>query len=78
MLGLIQKESINVDTINKQCASCVFRYFCGSYCRGETISAGENLYSPYIRCSEWKQALIKIPARIAFIVSANKVDFVIS
>ena len=57
---IAQLKSINVDTINKQCASCVFRYFCGSYCRGETISAGENLYSPYIRCSEWKQALIKI------------------
>lgn len=53
-------KDLSVDNINLQCPKCVFRYFCGAYCRGETMSAGGSINDPYIRCIEWKQALIYV------------------
>lgn len=58
---IIEKlRKISVDGINDTCSNCVFRYFCGAYCRGETLSGGGTLQDPYIRCTEWKQALIYV------------------
>lgn len=51
---------ISVNNINEKCAQCAFKFFCGAYCRGETIANGKSLYDPYIRCDEWKQALLKV------------------
>lgn len=53
-------RSLNVETINQKCADCYFRFFCGAYCRGETLEAGKNINSPYVRCNEWKRGIIKI------------------
>lgn len=57
---LHELRSLNVDSLNAQCSDCDFRYFCGGYCRGETIASGGNLNSPYYRCTEWKRGIIKI------------------
>ena len=53
-------KKLSVDNINQECSKCVFRYFCGAYCRGETLSGGGSISDPYIRCKEWKQALIYV------------------
>lgn len=55
-----QLKKLSVDNINQECSKCVFRYFCGAYCRGETLSGGGSISDPYIRCREWKQALIYV------------------
>lgn len=55
-----QLKKLSVDNINPECSKCVFRYFCGAYCRGETLSGGGSIHDPYIRCKEWKQALIYV------------------
>ena len=57
-LGMLR--SIDVDSMNAQCSKCIFRYFCGGYCRGETIEAGGSYKSPYVRCGEWKRGLTRI------------------
>lgn len=53
-------RKLDVSTMNKACAECAFRHFCGGYCRGETLASGGNIMSPYVRCKEWKRGLIKI------------------
>lgn len=53
-------RSLDVDSINPQCARCFCRYFCGAYCRGETLEAGKSIRAPYVRCSSWKKALIRV------------------
>jgi len=53
-------RNLDVDTINVVCRKCIFRYFCGAYCRGETLEVGQVINSPYIRCKSWKRGLIKI------------------
>lgn len=59
--GIIsQLKKLSVDNINSECSKCVFRYFCGAYCRGETLSGGRSMSDPYIRCKEWKRALIYV------------------
>lgn len=55
-----QLRKLSVDNINQECSQCIFRYFCGAYCRGETLSGGGSISDPYIRCREWKQALIYV------------------
>lgn len=55
-----QLRKLSVDNINPECSKCVFKYFCGAYCRGETLAGGGNINDPYIRCKEWKQALIYV------------------
>ena len=55
-----QLKKLSVDNINEECSQCIFRFFCGAYCRGETLSGGGNINDPYIRCKEWKQALIYV------------------
>jgi mycofactocin biosynthetic radical S-adenosylmethionine protein MftC len=57
---LKQLRSLNIDTMNKKCQRCSFRYFCGGYCRGETIEAGKKITDPYVRCAPWKRGLLKI------------------
>lgn len=57
---LQQLRSLDVARLNQTCADCVFRYFCGGYCRGETLANGGNLHSPYTHCRDWKRGLIKI------------------
>jgi radical SAM protein with 4Fe4S-binding SPASM domain len=58
-------RKLNIDSMNNDCKSCVYRYFCGGFCRGETIEAGQQINSKYIRCTEWKKALNKILSCIA-------------
>lgn len=53
-------KKLNVDTMNEKCQTCMFRYFCGGYCRGETIANGQKITDPYIRCKEWQQALLTV------------------
>jgi len=53
-------RNLNVETINRECSVCDFRFFCGAFCRGETLAAGKNINSPYVRCKEWKRGIIKI------------------
>jgi radical SAM protein with 4Fe4S-binding SPASM domain len=55
-----QIRALDVDTLNSKCARCFCRYFCGGYCRGETLSCGRSLASPYIRCTSWKRGLLKV------------------
>lgn len=57
---LRELRSLNVNTLNQKCSQCDFRYFCGGYCRGETIASGKSVMFPYIRCSEWKRGITKI------------------
>ncbi len=59
-LILHQLRALSVDTMNRTCSKCMFRYFCGGYCRGETIEATGKLNAPYTRCKTWKQALTRI------------------
>ncbi|HBI17452.1 MAG: Radical SAM domain protein [Candidatus Moranbacteria bacterium GW2011_GWF2_34_56] len=58
-------RSLDVDSMNGTCSSCVFRYFCGGYCRGETLESGSKITDPYVRCIEWKQGMLKIMEIIA-------------
>jgi len=53
-------RQLNVSSMNTICRDCIFRHFCGGYCRGETLSAGKKLYSPYSKCAAWKRGLLKI------------------
>lgn len=53
-------RNLNVDTMNSTCPHCIFRYFCGGYCRGETLEKGLQINDPYSRCRSWKKGLIKI------------------
>ena len=53
-------RNLDVDTINATCHKCIFRYFCGAYCRGETLEAKQTITAPYVRCKSWKKGLIKI------------------
>jgi len=55
-----QLRLLNVDTMNESCKNCAFRYFCGGYCRGETIESGKKITDPYVRCASWKRGLTKI------------------
>lgn len=57
---LAELRRLNIDTMNRACAQCPFRYFCGGYCRGETLAAGRTLTDPYARCKEWRRGLIKV------------------
>lgn len=58
-------RNINVDTINSICSKCIFKYFCGGYCRGETLECGGTINSPYARCKMRKRGLIQIMKVIA-------------
>jgi radical SAM protein with 4Fe4S-binding SPASM domain len=53
-------RNLDVDSMNPQCARCFCRYFCGAYCRGETLESGKGIRDPYVRCSSWKKALIRV------------------
>lgn len=53
-------KKINIDSINAKCSSCFFRYWCGGFCRGETIANGGLLTDPYVRCASWKKGLLFI------------------
>jgi len=55
----------NVDELNDTCPKCEFRYFCGGYCRGETLECGGTITSPYARCKARKRGLIQILKIIA-------------
>ncbi|MCL4473337.1 MAG: radical SAM protein, partial [Actinobacteria bacterium] len=57
---LSQLRALDVNSMNNKCSGCAFRYFCGAYCRGETIESGAALTDPYVRCKSWKQGLIRI------------------
>lgn len=57
---LQQLRTLSVDTMNRACSKCIFRYFCGGYCRGETIEATGKLTALYARCKAWKQAITRI------------------
>ena len=57
---LSKLRMLNVNSMNFQCAQCIFRHFCGGYCRGETLESGAELTSPYVRCKAWKQGLVKV------------------
>jgi len=53
-------RTLDVDSLNPQCARCVCRYFCGGYCRGETLSCGKSLTDPYVRCASWKRGIYAV------------------
>lgn len=53
-------RSLKIDSMNPKCSKCAFRYFCGGYCRGETLASGAEINDPYVRCTSWKQGLIKV------------------
>lgn len=53
-------RTLDVDTLNPQCSRCVYRYFCGGFCRGETVSCGKSLTAPYVRCASWKRGLREV------------------
>ena len=53
-------RALNVDQLNPSCSKCIFRYFCGGYCRGETVWATRDLTAPYARCEAWKKGLTRI------------------
>ncbi len=53
-------RNLNVEQMNDKCPFCDFRHFCGAFCRGETVDAGEPLTAQYVRCSDWKRALVKV------------------
>jgi mycofactocin biosynthetic radical S-adenosylmethionine protein MftC len=50
---------LNVDTMNKQCQACDIKYFCGGFCRGETFSNKGDLYSPYVRCKDYREGILE-------------------
>ena len=52
--------NIDIDTLNLKCSSCFFKYWCGGFCRGETVANGGKLSDPYIRCGSWKKGLLFI------------------
>jgi len=53
-------RTLNVDTLNECCSKCSVRYYCGAFCRGETLSSTGKLNSPYVRCGAWKKALMRV------------------
>lgn len=53
-------SKINISNLNDKCSKCFFKYWCGGYCRGETIANGGNITDPYVRCSSWKRGLVFI------------------
>lgn len=59
-LVLERFSNINIDTLNSKCRECFFRYWCGGFCRGETIANGGRLTDPYVRCASWKKGLLFI------------------
>lgn len=53
-------RALDVDSLNARCAHCFCRYFCGGYCRGETLASGKGISDPYVRCRSWQRAIVRV------------------
>lgn len=53
-------RKLSVDKINKECAQCEVRYFCGGGCRGENYQVTKSLTSPHFNCKDIKKSIYEI------------------
>lgn len=53
-------RSLNIDTMNAQCAQCDVRYICAGDCRGESYQTTGDLRSPHFRCNELHDSVLEL------------------
>ncbi|OGL95390.1 hypothetical protein A2317_02320 [Candidatus Uhrbacteria bacterium RIFOXYB2_FULL_41_10] len=53
-------RELNVDTMNRQCATCDVRYMCAGNCRGENYQTTRDLYGPHFKCEEIHDSIIEL------------------
>lgn len=56
----VRLQSLDIDKLNRACARCDIRYFCGGDCRGETYNVTSNLRAPYVHCSDRHDSIIEL------------------
>lgn len=57
---LRELRSLDVDTMNQQCASCDVRYLCGGNCRGENYQTTRELRNPHFKCAEIHDSILEL------------------
>jgi len=57
---LHELRSLNIDTMNEQCAICDIRYQCAGNCRGENFQTTRDLKSPHFKCEEIHDSVLEL------------------
>ncbi|OGL74114.1 hypothetical protein A3E39_02965 [Candidatus Uhrbacteria bacterium RIFCSPHIGHO2_12_FULL_60_25] len=57
---LHELRSLNIDTLNSQCAACDVRYLCAGNCRGENFQTTKDVRSPHFKCVEIRDSILEL------------------
>jgi len=53
-------RSLDIDSMNEQCAICDVRYQCAGNCRGENFQTTKDLKGPHFKCVEIRDSILEL------------------